>query len=138
VKPVKKWKPASLQIWNARRLYHPVHARKSFEPKSGLLLAKLNMNVYIITVGSATPRINKGCPPIIECIIPHSAVDDNVCTAVSIPSTNCWNTEHHIESALHYHCCYLISYLSKNIFCVWIFFCDDPPVFRRRGQVEGE
>ena len=40
--------------------YHPVHARNRFRPKSGLPLAKLNMNVYIITVGSATPSINKG------------------------------------------------------------------------------
>lgn len=52
------------------------------------------MNVYIITVGSATPRINKGWPPIIECIIPHKAVDANVWTAVSTPSANCWNTVH--------------------------------------------
>lgn len=77
---------------NVRRLYHPVHARKSLEPKSGLFLAKLNMNIYMITVGSATPRINKGWPPIIECIIPHSAVDANVCIAVSIPSRHCWYT----------------------------------------------
>jgi len=79
-----------------RRLYHPVHARKSFEPNSGLLFAKLNINVYIITVGSATPRISKGWPPIIECIIPHNAVDANVCTAVSTPSGNCWNTVNQI------------------------------------------
>lgn len=79
-----------------RRLYHPVNARKSFEPNSGLLFAKLNINVYIITVGSATPRISKGWPPIIECIIPHNAVDANVCTAVSTPSGNCWNTVNQI------------------------------------------
>lgn len=59
-------------------LYHPVHARKSSEPNSGLLFAKLNMNVYIITVGSATPRISKGWPPIIDCTIPHNAVDAKV------------------------------------------------------------
>lgn len=40
--------------------YHPLHARNKFRPKSDLSLAKLNMNVYIITVGSATPNINKG------------------------------------------------------------------------------
>lgn len=69
-----------------REKYHPVQAKKSFDPKSGLFLAKLNMNVYIITVGSATPRINKGWPPMTECIIPHSAVDANVWTAVITPS----------------------------------------------------
>ena len=68
----------SLSNLKVSRLYHPVHARKSFEPKSGLLLAKLNMNVYIITVGSATPRINRGWPPSIECMIPHKAVDARV------------------------------------------------------------
>jgi len=77
-------------------LYHAVHARKSFEPNSGLLFAKLNMNVYIITVGSATPRISKGWPPMIDCIIPHKAVDAKVCTAVSTPSANCRKTEHQI------------------------------------------
>lgn len=40
--------------------YHPVHARNRFGPKSALSLAKLNMKVYMITVGSATPRINSG------------------------------------------------------------------------------
>lgn len=76
------------------KLYHAVHARKSFEPKSGLFFAKLNMNVYIITVGSATPRISKGWPPIIACIIPHKAVDANVCTAVSIPPEKKVNTQY--------------------------------------------
>jgi hypothetical protein len=40
--------------------HHPAHATNRFRPKSGLPLAKLNKNVYIITVGSATPKINKG------------------------------------------------------------------------------
>lgn len=66
--------------------YHPLHARKSFGPKSGLSLAKLNMNVYMMTVGSATPRISKGCPPIKECMIPHNAVEAKVWTAVRTPS----------------------------------------------------
>lgn len=66
--------------------YHPVHARNSFGPKSGLSFANLNMNVYISTVGSATPRISKGWPPTIECMIPQSAVDASVWTAVIIPS----------------------------------------------------
>lgn len=39
---------------------HPVQAKKSFRPRSDLPLAKLNMKVYMITVGSATPKINKG------------------------------------------------------------------------------
>lgn len=66
--------------------HHPVHARNNSRPKSDLCLAKLNMNVYIITVGSATPKISNGCPPIIECIIPQTAVDAKVCTAVKTPS----------------------------------------------------
>jgi hypothetical protein len=40
----------------------------------------------MIIVGSATPTINKGCPPRIECMMPHIAVDANVSTVVSIPS----------------------------------------------------
>lgn len=58
--------------------YHPVQARKRLEPKSCLLLAKLNMKVYMITVGSATPRINNGWPPIMECMTPHNAVETKV------------------------------------------------------------
>lgn len=68
--------------------YQPVQARKRPGPSSGRCLAKLNMNVYIITVGSATPKINKGWPPMMECIIPQIAVDANVWTAVSVPSAN--------------------------------------------------
>uniref|UniRef100_M1BIP0 Boron transporter n=1 Tax=Solanum tuberosum TaxID=4113 RepID=M1BIP0_SOLTU len=59
-------------------IYHAVQAKKSFGPSSGLSFAKLYMNVYISTVGSATPRINRGWPPIIECIIPHNAVEARV------------------------------------------------------------
>lgn len=66
--------------------HHPAHATNRFRPKSGLPLAKLNKNVYIITVGSATPKINKGWPPTIECIIPQRAVDAKVWTAVRTPS----------------------------------------------------
>jgi len=51
------------------------------------------MNVHIIIVGSAIPRISKGLPPIIDYIIPHNAVDAKVLTSVSTPSGNCWNTE---------------------------------------------
>lgn len=58
--------------------YHPVHARNSFCPKSFRSFAKLNMNVYIKTVGSATPSMSKGCPPIIEWMTPHKAVDARV------------------------------------------------------------
>lgn len=53
----------SLQFYlieETKIIYHPVHAKNSFDPKSGLSLAKLNINIYIITVGSATPRISKG------------------------------------------------------------------------------
>jgi len=39
----------------------------------------------MIIVGSATPTISKGCPPRIECMMPHIAVDANVSTVVSIP-----------------------------------------------------
>jgi len=39
----------------------------------------------MIIVGSATPTINKGCPPRIECMMPHIAVDANVSTVVSLP-----------------------------------------------------
>lgn len=67
--------------------HHPVHARNISRPKSGLCLAKLNMKVYIMTVGSATPRISSGCPPMMECIIPQTAVDAKVWTAVKTPST---------------------------------------------------
>lgn len=66
--------------------HHAVHARKRSRPKSGLCLAKLNMKVYIITVGSATPKISNGWPPTIECMIPHIAVDANVWTDVRTPS----------------------------------------------------
>lgn len=51
----------------------------------------------MIIVGSATPTISKGCPPRIECIMPHIAVDANVSTVASIPSeTNrfCFVTVH--------------------------------------------
>jgi hypothetical protein len=61
-----------------RMTYQPVHARNSLLPRSGLSLAKLNMNVYMSTVGSATPRISRGCPPRKEWIMPQSAVDANV------------------------------------------------------------
>ena len=66
--------------------YHPVQARKSFGPISLRSFTKLYINVYMITVGSATPRISNGWPPKIECKIPHNDVDANVCTAVRSPS----------------------------------------------------
>lgn len=66
--------------------YQPVQARNRLRPRSGLSLAKLNMKVYMSTVGSATPRISRGCPPRMEWIMPHRAVDANVCTAVRTPS----------------------------------------------------
>lgn len=66
--------------------YHPVQAKKSSCPKSFRSLAKLNINVYINTVGSATPSMSRGCPPTIEWITPQIAVDARVCTAVKVPS----------------------------------------------------
>lgn len=39
-----------------------------------------------MTVGSATPSINNGWPPIIECMNPQVAVDAKVWTAVRTPS----------------------------------------------------
>lgn len=44
------------------------------------------MKVYIKTVGSATPSMSSGCPPMTEWITPQSAVDASVCTAVKVPS----------------------------------------------------
>lgn len=83
---ISSWTWMTLYITYNNAAYHPVHGRNSFDPKSALVLAKLNMKVYISTVGSATPRISKGWPPMIECSIPHSAVDAKVWTAVIRPS----------------------------------------------------
>lgn len=66
--------------------YHAAQAKNNFCPKSFRSLAKSNMKVYIKTVGSATPSIRSGCPPMTEWIIPQSAVDASVCTAVKVPS----------------------------------------------------
>ena len=78
----------SVTVSATRMTYQPVQAKNRFRPRSGLSLAKLNMNVYMSTVGSATPRISRGCPPTMEWIMPHTAVDANVCTAVSTPSAH--------------------------------------------------
>lgn len=85
--------------------HHPAHARNRLRPNSGLSFAKLNMNVYIITVGSATPKISKGCPPMIECIIPQIAVDAKVWTAVKTPSANRRRNLYHftVESKASLH-----------------------------------
>lgn len=66
--------------------YQPVQARKSLGPISLLSFTKLNMKVYIITVGSATPSISNGWPPRMECMIPQKDVEAKVCTAVRVPS----------------------------------------------------
>lgn len=79
--------------------HHPVHARNNSRPKSARSLAKLNMNVYISTVGSATPRISKGWPPMIECIIPQSAVDAKVWTAVRTPSAGT-KIKYHVQACI--------------------------------------
>lgn len=67
----------NFRVWEGGN-YQAVHGRKRFLPRSGLSLAKLNMKVYMITVGSATPRISRGCPPMIEWMIPQTAVDAKV------------------------------------------------------------
>lgn len=64
--------------FNGRTDYQAAHARNRFRPRSDLSLAKLNMNVYMMTVGSATPRISKGWPPMIEWMMPQSAVEAKV------------------------------------------------------------
>ena len=57
----KKKNPLPPQLCSKLPLaHHPVHAKNNFGPKSALSLTKLNMNVYISTVGSATPRIRRG------------------------------------------------------------------------------
>lgn len=85
-KNLKYMYTAGQKTKNCERTHHPDQAIKRFRPKSALSLAKLNINVYIMTVGSATPNISNGWPPMIECIIPQRAVDANVWTAVSTPS----------------------------------------------------
>jgi hypothetical protein len=40
--------------------YQPAQAKNSLEPNSGLFEQKLYRMVYMITVGSATPKISKG------------------------------------------------------------------------------
>lgn len=73
--------------------YQPAQARKSLAPSCGVFLQKLNKYVYIITVGSATPKINKGWPPNIEWIIPQMAVDANVSTVLKLPSVKACRIE---------------------------------------------
>jgi len=70
-------------------IYHPVQAKKRLGPKSFRSFAKSNINVYINTVGSATPSMSRGCPPTIEWMMPQSAVDARVCTAVKVPPITC-------------------------------------------------
>ena len=47
--------------------------------------ANLYMKPYIRTVGSATPRISNGCPPMQACAIPEIAVDIRTCTPLKAP-----------------------------------------------------
>jgi len=49
-----------------------------------------------MTVGSATPKINKGWPPNIECITPQIAVDAIVSTTLKVPSVKKHHTEAHL------------------------------------------
>lgn len=81
-------------------MYHAVQAKKSSCPKSFRSFTKLNINVYINTVGSATPSISSGCPPTIEWMIPQRAVDARVCTAVKVPSVTNYPKEKPISANL--------------------------------------
>lgn len=67
--------------------YQPAQAINRSPPISDLPLAKVYNNVYIMTVGSATPKINRGCPPKIAWIIPQMAVEASVSTVLNLPST---------------------------------------------------
>lgn len=40
-----------------------------------------------MTVGSATPRIKRGCPPKMEWMVPQIAVEARVSTMLNLPST---------------------------------------------------
>jgi hypothetical protein len=42
----------------------------------------------MMIVGSATPTIRSGWPPIIECMIPQMAVEASVSTVLNLPSIN--------------------------------------------------
>jgi len=42
----------------------------------------------MMMVGSATPTIRSGWPPIIECMIPQIAVEASVSTVLNLPSMN--------------------------------------------------
>lgn len=42
----------------------------------------------MMMVGSATPKIKRGCPPKIEWMIPHIAVEARVSTVLIAPSVN--------------------------------------------------
>lgn len=66
--------------------YQPAQAKNNLAPNSGLFVQKLYRMLYMITVGSATPTINRGWPPNIEWIIPQIAVDANVSTVLRLPS----------------------------------------------------
>lgn len=52
----------------------------------------------MITVGSATPKISKGWPPMIECMMPHTEVDAKVWTAVRTPSASAKQQPRYINS----------------------------------------
>lgn len=71
----------------------------------------------MIMVGSATPTINNGCPPRIECITPHIAVDANVSTVLSIPSeTNDIFVRNDVQFKLKYNAVELIESESIHLF----------------------
>ena len=48
-------------------------------------------------VGSATPRIKRGWPPRIECMIPQIAVKANFSTELKLPSLTKKKSQHNIR-----------------------------------------
>ena len=50
-----------------------------------LYLAKLYKKPYTTTIGSATPTINRGCPPTTAYTIPQIPEENSVYTAVIFP-----------------------------------------------------
>lgn len=66
----------------------------------------------MIIVGSATPTIIIGCPPIMECMMPHIAVEVNVSTVLKAPSII--NTKYFIQLFQSNLSCKIYMYLIEN------------------------
>jgi hypothetical protein len=80
--------PKNASSKSQQHTYHAAQAKKSSGPSADRALANRNMNVYTKEVGSETPTMRRGCPPITDCKIPQIAVEVNVCTAVITPSVH--------------------------------------------------